>query len=123
MVVIGTDWSKSFNKGHLANLLIGMGAPQNSLKGNVKVRTEHFKGKKAYILVTAPPEGEVDDQGRKKFANKNFITATMYQNAKKVAAMSGGSVVSISRGAPAASSTPATPAAASTDLNSMFGPQ
>lgn len=87
-IVIGTDWSKDFNVQHLVNLLLGMGANPEKIKGTVELKPAMFKGRRAPFYVKAAPE-EVDDQGRKQFANKNWITPGMYEAAKRAAVVAG----------------------------------
>jgi hypothetical protein len=94
--VIGTDWSKPFNVGHLKNLLLGLhnanGQFPNPEKfnGMVTITPATFKGLRAFIYVKTPPEGEIDEQtGRVKRADKNFITKAMYDAAVKAASLGG----------------------------------
>lgn len=81
-VVIGTDWSKDFNTQHMVNLLLGMGANKDKVKGVVTLVPKNFLGKRCPIYVKAPP-AEVDENGKRQFANKNFITLEMYEAAKR----------------------------------------
>jgi len=90
LIVIGTDWSKEGNKKHLFNCLVGTGVPPEALNGPKTIGNAHFVGKSAYVWVQAPPEGERDDQGRKPFGNKNFITREQYQQLKAMTAAQGG---------------------------------
>lgn len=123
MVVIGCDWSKPFNLNHLKTLLVGMGGDPSKLKGNKKLAPAVFLGKKCYIFVKAPMEGETDDSGRPKRADKNFQTKQQYTAQKAAQAIAGGGDPTAS--APVAN-TKSTPVAAPTapvaggDLNDMF---
>ena len=82
MCVLGTDWTKEFNVRHLVNLLMGMGAKADRLKGVVSLSAALLRGKRVPVYVKAPPD-ELDELGRKRFANKNFITLDMYEAAKR----------------------------------------
>jgi hypothetical protein len=124
-VFIGTDFTKEFNKDHLANLFEGMGIEPSKLKGKISLKPETVKGRHAFLRVLPAPEGEVDDQGRKKLADKSFITKAQYLQEKKALAVVGAAgSAPVTRGAPANGATgnaaPPPPAAASTDLDSMF---
>ena len=85
-MVIGTDWEKGekFNARHLKNLLCGMGVKAERLTGVIRINAATFIGKRCPVYVKAPPS-EVDELGRKQFANKNFITLEMYEAAKRSA--------------------------------------
>jgi len=86
LVIIGKDFSKKGNRGHLACLLVGMGLPLDKIKGKVEFKASQLIGKTTYIIVVPPAEGELDDAGRTPFASKNFVTKEMYDAAKKVGA-------------------------------------
>ena len=126
-VVIGTDWSKPFNVGHLKNCLLGLHNPAGQfsnpekLNAVVNVTPAMFKGNRAYIFVKSPPAGEVDEQGRPVRADKNFITREMYDAAKRAMTLGGGAPAAA---APAARPAPANnspkPAGAA-DLGNLFG--
>lgn len=88
MVVMGLDWQKEFNVRHIVNLLMGMGVKQDKLKGVIALSPANFIGKKVPVYVKAAPD-ELDELGRKRFANKNFITLDMYAAAKRSAAALG----------------------------------
>lgn len=128
-VVIGTDWSKAFNVGHLMNCLMGLHTPDgqyvsaDKLKGQLPLSPGLFQGKRAFMLVKPAPAGEVDEQGRQAFADKNFLTREMYESAKKLGTVAtaapktgGNSTVSTTAPAPTAA-----PAAAPTALKDIFG--
>ncbi len=83
LVIIGKDFSKKGNRGHLACLLVGMGLPPDKIKGKVEFKASQLVGKMTYIIVVPPAEGELDDAGRTPFASKNFVTQEMYDAAKK----------------------------------------
>lgn len=139
-VVIGTDWSKAFNLGHLRNLLGGLHDAQGrhladeKLTGMVDVGAmlaAAGKGLRGYIYVKPPPEGEIDEEtGRAKRADKNFVTKSQFEAAKK--AMSLGVVLPTATPAPKpATAAPATangttaaapppPTAAPKDLGDLF---
>lgn len=138
-VVIGTDWSKAFNLGHLRNLLGGLHDAQGrhladeKLTGMVDVGAmlaAAGKGLRGYIYVKPPPEGEIDEEtGRAKRADKNFVTKSQFEAAKKAATL--GVVLPTSAPAKAAPATangtpPAptgatpTPPAAPKDLGDLF---
>ena len=113
-VVIGTDWSKPFNVGHLKNLLLGMHnasgqyANPEKLNGVVNLKPEMFKGTRAFIFVKTFPEGEIDEStGKAKRADKNFITKSMFESAVKAAAL--GNVTPITAARPAAPTPSAAP--------------
>ena len=89
MIIIGTDWTKPFNLGHLVNSLLSIGANPEKIKGVIRVNPAIWRGKKAFMFVKAKPEGEVDDRGRRALADKNFITPSQYTAAKKVEALRG----------------------------------
>ena len=90
MGFIGTDWSKDFNVKHFVNLFTGimekLGKSPEEIKtklaGVVQLPVSNLKGKRCFIYVKAAPD-ELDDQGRKPFADKNFITMRQYEAAKK----------------------------------------
>jgi hypothetical protein len=86
LVIIGKDFSKKGNRGHLACLLVGMGLPPDKIRGKVEFKGSQLIGKTTYIIVVPPAEGELDDSGRTPFASKNFVTKEMYDAAKKVGA-------------------------------------
>ena len=81
-LVVGTDWSKDFNVQHIVNLLLGMGAARDKVKGVVTLTPKALIGKKCPIYVKAPPS-EFDENGKRQYANKNFITLEMYEAAKR----------------------------------------
>jgi hypothetical protein len=83
LVIIGKDFTKKGNRGHLACLLVGMGLPPDKIKGKVEFKASALIGKSAYIIVVPPAEGELDESGRTPFASKNFVTKEMYDAAKK----------------------------------------
>ncbi len=87
MVVLGTDWSKPFVLKLYVNLLTSLGLPAEALNQNVELTPGYFIGKTAYVLVVPAPEGEVDEQGRKRFADKNFVTREDYEMSKRAAAL------------------------------------
>lgn len=121
-IFIGSDFTKDFNRGHLANLFEGMGIDPSKLKGKISLKPETVKGRHAYIRVVPAPEGEVDDQGRKKFADKSFITKAQYQQEKRAMAVVGAASppAPVSRGVPAIASAAPVAQSAATDLDSMF---
>lgn len=84
-LVIGTDWSKEFNTQHVVNLLLGMGANKEKVKGIITLSPKNLIGKKCPIYVKAPP-AEFDENGKRQFSNKNFITLEMYEAAKRTRA-------------------------------------
>lgn len=93
---IGTDWSKKFNVAHFVNLYTGilekLGKTPDEIKGKlqgvVTAPLAQFVGKKCFVLVKAAPD-ELDEQGRRQFADKNFITSAQYEAVKKAAALGG----------------------------------
>jgi hypothetical protein len=89
MVIVGTDFSKPFNLGHLVNALLSIGCAAEKIKGTITVNPTVFRGRRGYIYVKAPAQGEIDDSGRPMRANKNFITPAQYEAAKKMAAIKG----------------------------------
>jgi hypothetical protein len=133
-VVIGTDWSKPFNVGHLVNSLLSIGASPDKVKGIIRVVPGIWIGKKAHIYVKAKPEGELDADGKKTFADKNFITPSQYEAAKKAAtlrvvspaAKTGGAPtvlnVNGTSGVPSAPAAPVTtgPSQPAADLGNLF---
>jgi hypothetical protein len=84
-LVIGTDWSKDFNVQHVVNLLLGIGANPAKVKGVVTLSPKALIGQKCPIYVKAPP-AEFDENGKRQYANKNFITPGMYEAAKRTRA-------------------------------------
>lgn len=98
----GTDWEKghNFNAKLVYNMLSGMGYPAEKLTGNLRLLPADLIGKTAYIMVKPAPEGEVDEQGRKRFANKNFITREEYEQVKRMTALA----AQVMKSAPAANS-------------------
>jgi hypothetical protein len=124
---LGTDYSKPFNVGHVANLLLGCGVPRTALVGRVTLRPDMIKGRKCFIFVREPMDGEVDEEtGRPARANKNFITKEQYDQLRSAAALAGGAPAAPRAAAPAASTgtPPAAPAATggAVDLAGMFPP-
>jgi len=81
-LVMGTDWSKDFNVQHVVNLLLGIGAPKDKIKGVITLSPKALVGKKCPIYVKAPP-AEFDENGKRQYANKNFVTPEMYEAAKR----------------------------------------
>lgn len=86
-IVQGTDWAKPFNAKLIHNLLSGMGFPSDKITGHLRLVPSNFIGKTAYMFVRPAPEGEVDEQGRKKWANKNFMTREEYEQVKRMAVL------------------------------------
>jgi hypothetical protein len=90
MGFIGTDWSKDFNVKHFVNLFTGimqkLGKTDEEIKaklvGVVQLPLSNLRGKHCFIFVKSAPD-EVDEFGRKPFADKNFITMKQYEAAKK----------------------------------------
>jgi hypothetical protein len=89
MVIVGTDFSKPFNLGHLVNALLSIGCAPEKIKGTITVNPGVFRGRRGYIYVKSPVQGEIDDSGRPMRANKNFITPTQYEAARKMAVIKG----------------------------------
>jgi len=121
------DWSKEFNRRHLKTLLVGMGGDLTKLPASFTIKPETFRGKKCFISVVAPPEGEEVDEvtGKRVYADILFATREQYERAKTAAtaAGTGGTVTPITREAPAAGSKPpSAPAGAppTGDLTGMF---
>jgi hypothetical protein len=81
-LIIGTDWSKDFNVQHVVNLLHGIGADPSKVKGVITLSPKALVGRKCPIYVKAPP-AEFDENGKRQYANKNFITPGMYEAAKR----------------------------------------
>jgi hypothetical protein len=81
-LVIGTDWSKDFNVQHVVNLLHGIGADPSKVKGVITLSPKALVGRKCPIYVKAPP-AEFDENGKRQYSNKNFITPGMYEAAKR----------------------------------------
>ena len=81
-LVMGTDWSKDFNVQHVVNLLLGIGAPKDKIKGVITLSPKARVGKTCPIYVKAPP-AEFDENGKRQYANKNFVTPEMYEAAKR----------------------------------------
>jgi hypothetical protein len=81
-LVVGTDWSKDFNVQHIVNLLLGMGANREKVKGVITLSPKNLISKKCPIYVKAPP-AEFDENGKRQYSNKNFITLEMYEAAKR----------------------------------------
>jgi hypothetical protein len=81
-LVVGTDWSKDFNTQHVVNLLHGIGADPSKVKGVITLTPKALVGRKCPIYVKAPPS-EFDENGKRQFSNKNFITPGMYEAAKR----------------------------------------
>jgi hypothetical protein len=131
LVIIGKDFTKKGNRGHLACLLVGMGLPPDKIRGKVEFKGSQLIGKTTYIIVVPPAEGELDDAGRVPFASKNFVTKEMYDAAKKVgaamksrkAASGGGSTTTIPSSNGAATPAPAAsePASPDIDVGNLFG--
>lgn len=106
---LGADFSKPFNVGHFVNLFTGvmqkLGKSPEEIKaklaGNVQLPLSSFVGKRAFVYVKAAPD-ELDAQGRKALADKNFVTLPMYEAAKKtIAALGPPKAPSRTAGAPA----------------------
>ncbi len=89
LVIVGTDFSKPFNLGHLVNALLSIGCAPEKIKGTITVNPGVFRGRRGHIYVKAPVQGEIDDAGRPMRANKNFVTPAQYEAAKKMAAIKG----------------------------------
>ena len=89
MVIVGTDFSKPFNLGHLVNALLSIGCAPEKIKGTITVNPGVFRGRRGHIYVKAPAQCEIDDSGRPQRSNKNFITPAQYEAAKKMAAIKG----------------------------------
>ena len=139
-VVCGTDYAKNFNKAHQLNMLKGLHTPDGKylpdagLKGTIQITPQLVTGRRAFMYVKAPAEGEMDENtGRAARANKNFVTREMYAQAKKAAVAVGLTPVSHApqangahpAGAAATGAqtpTPPTPAGnAAADLDGLFG--
>ncbi len=134
-IVCGTDYSKGFNKAHQLNMLKGLHTadgkhlPDEALKGSINLTPGLVTGRRAFMFVRAPAEGEIDETtGKSARASKNFITRAMYEQAKKAAhslapasprngtAKPATSTPALTVAAPAAPS-----AGAAADLDSLFG--
>lgn len=118
-LVIGTDWTKPFNVGHLVNLLHGLHDANGRFvdpkkwQGVVDVKAGMFKGARAFIYVKAPPEGEINEEtGKPARANKNFITKAMFDAAVKAQALNLGAPAAPAAAAPAKTNGAAQPAQA-----------
>ena len=120
MVVCGTDWSKPFNVAHMATLLMGCGIPVDKIKGNVPVKSADFVGKKTFIFVKAPLEGETGEDGRPKRADKNFQTRAQYEAQKKALATVGAAGAG-GGGTKTPANGPGAPTGDTTSLQSVFG--
>ena len=90
---VGTDFSKSFNVGHLMNLLHGLHTadgkfiPPEKVKAIGNITPELTKGKRAYIFVKVPPAGEIDEAtGKAARPDKNFIPPANYKAQKSARA-------------------------------------
>ncbi len=83
-VVIGKDMAKKGNRGHLANLLIGIGLKPEAIRGKVEFKASQLIGKQAFITVKPAAEGELTDEGKPAYASYNFCTKEMYEITKKV---------------------------------------
>ncbi len=114
LVIIGKDFSKKGNRGHLACLLVGMGLPPDKIRGKVEFKASQLVGKTTYIIVVPPAEGELDDSGRTPFASKNFITKEMYDAVKKTGAAMKSRKAASGSGSGAATTVPASNGAAQT---------
>lgn len=137
-ITMGKDWTKRGNRGHLANLLVGMGLPADKVTGHVKMDLEKVIGRDCYFHAKSPlPDAELDELGRTPLQDRNFITKEQYEATKRSqlaakAAMNGatptnGTAKPAEKAAPkaqvqtqpAATSTPA-PAAGTEDLGDLF---
>ena len=98
MVIVGTDFSKPFNLGHLVNALLSIGCAPEKIKGTITVNPTVFRGRRGFIYVKAPAQGEIDDSGRPMRSNKNFVTPAQYEAAKKIAAIKGAAGANVSLG-------------------------
>jgi hypothetical protein len=138
-IVVGCDWSKDFNIQHLINSLTSIGVKPEKLVGTIQgVSPAAFKGKACYFFVKAAPEGQVDEQGRTKRGDKNFLTPSMYEAAKKMETLRNATAPAATRGngqaaaavtptaaptvtQPASTPTPTPTATPATDLAGLFG--
>jgi hypothetical protein len=93
---MGSDWTEPMNVGHFVNLYTGvmehLGKTPEEIKaklaGTVQAPLSAFVGKHAFVIVKPVPD-ELDAQGRKKLADKNFVTKTQYVQLKKTIAALG----------------------------------
>jgi hypothetical protein len=83
-VTIGKDMTKKGNRGHLANLLVGIGLKPEAIRGKVEFKASQLVGKQAFITVKPAAEGELTDEGKPAYASYNFVTKEMYEITKKV---------------------------------------
>lgn len=85
-IVVGSDMNKDGNRKHAKALIVGMlqaaGKPATAADGPLQIPSDQFVGKTAFIYVKPAPEGEVDEQGRRPFANKNFISKDLFEKLK-----------------------------------------
>jgi hypothetical protein len=118
-IMLGVDDSKKGNRSHYKALCTGvyeaMGQDPAAITGKVEVDTDDLLGKEAYIYVKHAPEGQLDDQGRRPFPNRNFVTKEFYEAQRR--AMLGGNGVATGKGAVAA---PPAAAPAQPKLGSLF---
>ena len=112
-IYMGLDWTKKGNTGHLANLLHGLHKGEKylsaeKLKGIKAINAGMFVGMRAHVNVKPAPEGEIDENGRPKLADRNFCSRDQFLAYKKAAELAAKNP----RPAPVrASPTPAAPAA------------
>ncbi len=123
-IMLGTNFTLKGNKSHYKALATGalQAAGQDPAGANrsLSVPVSAFVGKDAYIFVKHAPEGEVDEQGRKPFPNRNFVTKEFYEAQRKAMAANGPDRPATPGGFAAAA--PAAPAAApAPGLASLFG--
>jgi len=99
-IVAGTDWTKDFNKRHITNLLVSVGANRDRLRGAFMLVPQMFVGRRAFVFVKPVPEGELDETGRPLRASKNFMTREEYLLAKKSAQLMQASAIPMQPVAP-----------------------
>ena len=91
--------------------LLSVGAPvQNLDAGPISLSGQQFKGKTAYIFVTAVPAGEQKEGEPRQYADRKFITSDMYQKLRVMNQAPAGTAHAAGNGATATGGfTPVTP--------------
>jgi len=111
-VRVGMDFSKPFNKSHLMNCLHGLHNAAGKFTdparftGVLKLKLSMFRGARAFMFTKAPMAGEIDEEGKTKRADNNFISKAQYDAAVKAAAIGGPKAAPAPVQAPASSPAP-----------------
>ena len=95
-IVIGTDQGKPFNVKHAMNLMDGLHTAdgqfidRGKVRGKMELGGQSFVGMRAFMWVREYPDGEMDDRGFPRRADRNFMGRSEYECQKRAQTTRGG---------------------------------